>query len=161
MDKFEKTTVADPANRDPITGEPGSHPIGTGAGSATAAAAGAAIGAVAGGPVGAIIGGVAGAVSGAIVGHSAAEQVNPTIEGQYWRDNFQKRPYYQKGRTYGDYEPAYRHGWESAGQVAYKDRTFDQVEPELGRKWAERADKGAMTWDQARDASRDAWDRVR
>ena len=44
-------------NRDPITGEPGSHPLGTGLGSAGGAAAGAAIGAI-GGPIGMAVGGV-------------------------------------------------------------------------------------------------------
>ena len=38
-------------NRDPITGEPGSHPIGTAVGGMGGAAAGAAIGAI-GGPLG-------------------------------------------------------------------------------------------------------------
>src|SRR3989344_4789503 len=47
------------ANRDPLTNEPGSHPVGTGVGAALGgAAAGAAAGAF-GGPVGAAIGGVA------------------------------------------------------------------------------------------------------
>ncbi len=45
------------ANRDPITDEPGAHPLGTGVGAALGgAAAGAAAGAF-GGPVGAVVGG--------------------------------------------------------------------------------------------------------
>ena len=48
-----KTTDSNPANRDPLTEEPGSHPVGTGLGSAGGAAAGVAIGAAVGGPVGA------------------------------------------------------------------------------------------------------------
>jgi uncharacterized protein (TIGR02271 family) len=84
-------------NPDPITKEPGSHPVGTAvgatAGGAAGAAAGAAIGAASGtavgGPVGAGVGIVAGAIAGAAGGKSAAETVNPTIrEGQtsLWRD---------------------------------------------------------------------------
>ena len=38
-------------NRDPITGEPGSHPVGTGVGAAGGAAAGAVVGSVFG-PIG-------------------------------------------------------------------------------------------------------------
>ena len=48
-------------NADPITGEPGSHPVGTAVGGLGGAAAGAAIGALAG-PLGALIGGAVGAV---------------------------------------------------------------------------------------------------
>ena len=49
------------ANRDPITGAPGAHPVGTGVGAAAGgAAAGAAIGTVAG-PIGTAIGMAAGA----------------------------------------------------------------------------------------------------
>src|SRR5688572_33295838 len=67
------------ANRDPLTGAPGSHPVGTGIGAATGGIAGAAIGA-AGGPVGAGIGAVAGAVAGGLAGKGVGEAVNPTDE---------------------------------------------------------------------------------
>lgn len=53
----EKTTGRD-ENRDPITGEPGSHPVGTGVGAAGAGLAGAAAGMAVGGPVGGVIGAV-------------------------------------------------------------------------------------------------------
>ncbi len=46
-------------NPDPITNEPGAHPIGTGVGAVAGGAAGAAAGAAIGGPVGAGIGIVA------------------------------------------------------------------------------------------------------
>lgn len=82
------------ANRDPITGKPGSHPVGTGVGAAVGgvggAAAGAAIGAAAGtagaGPIGTGIGAAAGAIIGGAVGHESAEGLNPTTsqdEGRY------------------------------------------------------------------------------
>jgi phage tail tape-measure protein len=59
----EKRAVAqekEDANRDPITGASGSHPVGTGIGATGGAIAGAAIGTVAG-PIGAAVGLVAGA----------------------------------------------------------------------------------------------------
>ena len=40
-----------PANRDPVTGAPGSHPVGTATGAASGGLAGAAIGTVAGGQI--------------------------------------------------------------------------------------------------------------
>lgn len=70
---------SNPANRDPLTGEPGSHPIGTGIGSAGGAAAGAAIGGAVGGPAGALVGGAVGAVAGGATGHAVGEGANPTV----------------------------------------------------------------------------------
>ena len=49
-------------NQDPISGEPGSHPVGTGIGAALGGA-GAAAGIVAG-PAGAVVGAMAGAIAG-------------------------------------------------------------------------------------------------
>jgi phage tail tape-measure protein len=69
------------ANRDPLTGSPGSHPVGTGIGSAGAAAAGAAIGGAVGGPAGVLVGGTIGAVAGGVAGHAAGESANPTVPG--------------------------------------------------------------------------------
>ena len=67
------------ANHDPITGEPGAHPVGTGVGAAGGAMAGGAIGALAG-PVGAVIGLVAGAVAGGFAGKDIAEWTDPTLD---------------------------------------------------------------------------------
>src|SRR6187397_403270 len=91
------------ANRDPITGTPGAHPVGTGVGAAGGAAAGAAIGAV-GGPVGAAVGLVAGAVAGGLAGKGVAEKIDPTVEDAYWRENYSKRPYVETGATYDAYQ---------------------------------------------------------
>jgi len=71
---------ADPEHRDPITHAPGAHPVGVGAGAASAGAAGAALGAAVGGPIGAVVGAAVGAVAGGLGGKAAAEAVNPTIE---------------------------------------------------------------------------------
>src|SRR3954470_23352534 len=67
------------ANRDPITCEPGAHPVGTGIGAAAGgAAAGAAVGTVAG-PVGTGLGAAAGAIIGGLAGKAGGEAANPTI----------------------------------------------------------------------------------
>src|SRR5512141_1798863 len=104
------------ANRDPITGEPGAHPVGVGGGGIGGAAAGGAIGGAVGGPIGAAIGGVIGAVAGAAAGKGVAEMVNPTEEETYWEREYRNRPYYNSGREYSYYRPAYRYGWESAAR---------------------------------------------
>lgn len=68
------------ANRDPLTGTPGAHPVGTGVGAlAGGAATGAAVGTVAG-PVGTAIGAAVGAVAGGLAGKGIAEEVDPTVD---------------------------------------------------------------------------------
>ena len=145
------------ANRDPITGAPGSHPVATGIGSAAAGTAGAALGAMAG-PVGALAGAAIGAAIGGAIGHSAGEAIDPTVEIEYWRSNYASRPYVTPGADFRDYHPAYQHGWE--GHSRYQGRSFDEVEGELGSEWERRRGESSLSWDKARDASRDAWNRV-
>ena len=159
-EKDRDNVDSNPANRDPITKEPGSHPVGTGIGSAGGAAAGAAVGAVVGGPVGAVVGGAIGAVVGGGAGHAAGEAVNPTVESDYWSKNFRNRPYYRSGKEYSEYEPAYRLGWESAGRKEYAEKKFEDVEPELERRWSDGQDRKGP-WSDSREATRDAWSRVR
>ena len=158
-------------NPDPITGEPGSHPVGTGVGAAvgagvggaaigagaaaSAAALGGTVGAVAG-PVGVAVGAIAGGVAGAFAGKGIAESIDPTAEDAYWRHEFENRPYYEQGNQYDDYKPAYQYGWES--RAAYAGRTYDEVEGDLERIWQER--KADLEWEKARPAVRDAWDRI-
>lgn len=145
------------ANRDPLTNEPGAHPVGTGVGAVMGgAAAGAAAGAF-GGPVGAAVGGVAGAVAGGLAGKAAAEAVNPTAEDAYWRESYQREPYYVAGRTYDQYRPAYELGWSSLGRY---EGDFDSVEPRLADDWRARHAGSGMGWDEARPATRAAWQRA-
>ena len=70
-------TTENPYNKDLITEEPGSHPVGTGVGALAGVATGAAAGAIAG-PAGVIIGAVAGGIAGGLAGHHIGEGVNPT-----------------------------------------------------------------------------------
>ncbi len=93
-------------NPDPITGEPGAHPVGAGLGAAAGgAAARAAAGAVAG-PIGAVAGAVIGGVAGGLAGKGIAEQIDPTTEDAYWRDEYPKRDYYDSNVSYDDFAPA-------------------------------------------------------
>jgi phage tail tape-measure protein len=154
----KKVERAAGANPDPITGEPGSHPVGTGVGSAGGAAAGVAVGAVVGGPVGALVGGVAGAVLGGGAGHAAGEAANPTVEKQYWENVYKTRPYYKSGRTFDYYEPAYRYGWENATKPEFATKSFDETESVLHQRWT--GQPGA-SWVDFKEPARDAWDRVR
>ena len=144
-------------NRDPLSGTPGAHPVGVGVGAAGGAATGAAIGAL-GGPVGVAVGAAVGAVAGGLAGKSVAEAIDPTVEEQYWSDNYRSRPYVTNGTDYKTYQPAYRYGWESFER--YPGRSFDEVEPELQRGWDAQRGDSTLTWDNAKAATRDAWHRV-
>jgi hypothetical protein len=145
-------------NPDPITGEPGAHPVGAGVGAAAVGAAATAAGAVLGGPVGGIAGAALGAVAGGYAGKAVEESIDPTAEDAYWRQNYQTRPYVQEGAPYDTYRPAYQYGWESRNQ--YGKRRFDEVEADLERGWHARGSGSKLRWEQAKAAARDAWDRV-
>jgi uncharacterized protein (TIGR02284 family) len=143
-------------NRDPTTDEPsGSHPVGTGVGAVGGAVAGAAAGAV-GGPVGMAVGGVVGAVVGGLAGRAAAEAVNPTVEEAHWRENYTREPYYEQGRSFDDYAPAYRLGL--TGRTRYDD--WNSAEPQLASEWESTRGGSSLSWPEAQPASRAAWDRI-
>ena len=145
------------ANRDPITGAPGSHPVGTGVGAvAGGIAAGAAAGTVVG-PVGTAIGAAVGAVVGGLAGKGIAEMIDPTAEDAYWRENYADRPY-TEGGSYDEFGPAYRYGVSSYSE--YPDRRFEDIEPDLRRNWPAARGTSRLEWDRARLAAKDSWQRV-
>jgi uncharacterized protein (TIGR02271 family) len=145
-------------NEDPITGEPGAHPVGVGVGTAAGGAAAGMAAGMAAGPVGAVIGAVAGGVVGAFAGKAVAEEIDPTAEDAYWRNNYKSRAYVDKSADYSTYQPAYRYGWESHNR--YADKSFDLAEPELRTGWDKARGTSSLTWDKARNAVRDAFDRT-
>ncbi|MBF2028109.1 MAG: hypothetical protein IGS48_15305 [Oscillatoriales cyanobacterium C42_A2020_001] len=158
-DQVDENGFEADANRDPITGQPGAHPVGTGLGAAAAGTIGTALGAIAG-PVGAGVGAVAGSVVGGLVGKSTAEVFDPTIEDTYWRENYTSRPYVQPGYSYDDYHPAYRTGYEGYHRYYADGRTYEEVEPELQRDYETNYRTSRVGWNDAKHATRDAWERI-
>ena len=157
-DKTDKRTRKAEENRDPISGERGAHPVGTGLGAAAGGtAAGAAVGSVAG-PVGTAIGAAAGAIVGGLAGKGIAERIDPTAEEAYWRENFSSRPYVSRDATFDDYGPAYRLGVSSYGQS--EGRSFEQDEQRVRQDWERSKGSSRLTWDEARVPVHDAWQRV-
>ncbi len=144
------------ANRDPITGAPGAHPVGTGMGAAAGGAAGAAAGTVVAGPIGTLVGAAVGAIAGGLAGKGVAEMVDPTFEDAYWRENHVKQPYYSSDQAYDAYAPAYRTGYE--GRAKYDGRKFDEVESDLQSDY--KRHNGKLDWVDVKDATRNAWNRV-
>ena len=156
MDPNDKATRD--ANRDPLTGEPGAHPVGVGIGTAAGgAAAGAAAGAVAG-PVGAIAGAVVGGIVGGLAGKAAGEALDPTREDAYWKENYKNESYYDSNLKYDDYSPAYRTGY--TGRSRFADKNFDDVEADLRADYERSKGSSKLAWEHAKQASRAAWNRV-
>jgi len=154
----EKTTArVKDDNLDPISGAPGAHPVGTGIGATGGGLAGAAIGSV-GGPIGAGIGIAVGAVAGGLAGKAVAENVDPTAEDAYWRANYASRPYVETDDPYDVYEPGYRTAYENYGK--FRGQTFEEAEEELRRDYENRTDRRGASWEKARPAARDAWQRI-
>ena len=80
-------------------------------------------------------------------------------EDMYWRENYRTRPYASAtDRGYDYYQPAYRYGYDAANR--YRDRSWNDVESELSRDWSSYEYRGTSTWEQIKDAVRDAWDRM-
>lgn len=96
-------------------------------------------------------------------GPSAEAQQSPVsdaLEADYWRSNYQHRPYVEPGVEYDQYAPAYRYGWEMYLVHAVKGRGFDELEPQLSRRWDQSRQGSRLSWEKAREAVRDAWDRM-
>ncbi|MEO8160632.1 MAG: hypothetical protein ABI588_04365 [Arenimonas sp.] len=144
-------------HRDPITGTPGAHPLGTGPGAAGGAAAGAAAGA-AGGPIGMAVAGAIGAVVGGLGGKAASEALNPSGEEQYWRAHYEHEPYRSPSFDYEDYAPAYRLGYEN--RERFGAQSFEQVENNLAAEWKQAKGESRLDWSDARAAIRAAWSHV-
>ncbi|MCI2260977.1 hypothetical protein [Xanthomonas indica] len=146
-------------NRDPISGTPGSHPVGVGIGGT---AGGVAAGALAGtvfGPLGTLIGAAVGVVAGAAAGKGVAERIDPTGEDAYWREEYRNRDYAKADYDYDrDYAAAYGLGLQAREQ--YPSRTWDEHERELSHDWGTRRGDSRLEWDEARLAARDSWERA-
>jgi len=137
-------------NRDPITGAPGSHGLGTGVGTASGAVVGVAIGSFAG-PAGTAVGGFLGAIIGALAGHGMSEAINPTAEEAYWRDTYGGDTRYHLAHAYEDYAPAFMAGY------LYRERPWSEAEAELLAVWERHRGHSPLTWDEVRDAAHAAW----
>ena len=107
---------------------------------------------------GAAVGVAAGAVTGRLAGKAVAEHINPTVEHAYWRSIFTSRTYFIPGDVYEQYGPAYQFGWES--EARHSGKSFLEVESRLHESWDKVRGTSTLAWDHAKNAVRDAWERV-
>lgn len=94
-------------------------------------------------------------------GLAAGEDLDPVAEGDYWRENYRRRPCYRAEKPYEHIEPGYRFGWEEAAGLEFRDRRFEDVETELARRWEARRPPEEPGWVDVREAVRDSFHRVR
>jgi hypothetical protein len=109
------------------------------------------------GPIGMVAGAAIGAAAGGAAGKGVASVVNPQAEDAYWRTAYLDAPYFSAGRTYDDYGPAYRLGYTSRGRY---DGAFDDYESTLRASGTRIAGSSRLTWNEAKAATRAAWDRI-
>lgn len=159
IDPNSKVTTGTDSNPDLITGEPGSHPVGTGVGAAGAGATGMAIGGAVGGPVGAVVGAAVGAVAGGLAGKGVAESIDPTAHDAYWQKNHASQPYAASG-SYDQYRGAYRTGYEGLGRHGV-DKEYSDVESDLKSSYEKTKGEAGVAWEHAKDATRAAYDHAR
>jgi hypothetical protein len=84
--------------------------------------------------------------------------IDPTAEEAYWRSNYMREPYYERGYNFEDYYPAYRTGWD--GRARYQHRRFDEVERDLARDYQRNRGGSRLEWAKNRHAARAAWERL-
>ena len=145
------------ANRDPLSGAPGSHPVGTGIGAAAGGiAAGAAAGTLAAGPVGTVVGAAVGAVAGGLAGKAVAESIDPTVVDEHWRGRYEKESYFERGMTYDDYKPSYQLGADARARNT--SARFEDVEHSLASDYERVKGRSRLGWEKAKRAVRSGFD---
>jgi hypothetical protein len=171
-------------HEDPLTGEPGAHPVGTGVGATLGGAALGLVGATAG-PVGAVVGVTVGAILGGLSGKGFAEGLDPTAEEAYWREQHRHQPYageedydvyargyrtgfhgYRPGQTFEEREADLRLEYEGGPQKPQAES--DEPAAVKAAEEAQRAETMEETkrtqpleWERAREASRAAYEKIR
>jgi uncharacterized protein (TIGR02284 family) len=81
----------------------------------------------------------------------------PADEVLYWKETYAGEPYYEQGRLYEDYRPAYELGW--LGYHMYGG-DFEVADRALANDWAMRKGVSDLDWERARPATRAAWQRA-
>jgi len=86
---------------------------------------------------------------------AVAPAINPTAEDAHWRSTYRREPYYRPDLGFDDYGPAYRVGY--TGPVRRRG-SFSALESALREDWARVKGRSRLSWDEARQAVRAAWE---
>jgi hypothetical protein len=133
---------------------------GEAAGGISGVVAGAAIGSAVG-PVGTVIGGILGAMGGWWSGRAVAEAATAvtTDDDNYYRKNYESSSTRSANRTYDQVKPAYYLGHVASLNPDYRNRSFQDIEPDLRRGWT--SDSKFGSWDEARPYASEGFNRGR
>jgi uncharacterized protein (TIGR02271 family) len=81
-------------------------------------------------------------------------------DDDYYRNHFTST-YGSTGGSYDTYQPAYSYGTEMRQSQMYRNRPWDEVEPDLRSGWeARNAGKTGSTWENMKAAVRHGWDKM-
>jgi len=103
------------------------------------------------------LGAGAGALPGAAAGGGTAKIVDPEGEDRHWSDSYQRTAYHDSALSFDDDRPPYQLGYRAR---AASEGTFEQAERRLSQDWALTRGESRLTWEQAKLAARDAWNRA-
>jgi hypothetical protein len=80
-------------------------------------------------------------------------------ERRYWRDHYAVTPYYNNSADYAMYEPAYQYGVDIFNQ--HQGQDWDHLDQDrLRADWEKAHGNSTLSWDQAQNATRDAYMRL-
>ena len=77
---------------------------------------------------------------------------------RFWRDRYAQESYHDPELPYGEYQSAYRAGYEGYGR--YPGQTYEQAEAQLESDWEGGKGDVAIAWHKARHAVKAAWQRA-
>ncbi|MYM75579.1 hypothetical protein GTP56_25765 [Duganella sp. FT134W] len=80
---------------------------------------------------------------------------NEQEEDDYFRSHWERT---YTGGTFQEYDPAYRYGESMKGNPGYRDKEWNDVEPELRANWE--STQPQSTWDKFKDAVKHGWERI-
>ncbi len=91
------------------------------------------------------------------IASNKAAEANTSYDDTDFRNDFQTR-YGASGDSYDTYAPAYRYGYQMAGDPRYQGRPYDEVESQLRSDYGNRYPNS--TWEKIKDSVRYGWDKV-
>ena len=89
------------------------------------------------------------------------------VDENYQRARTGFREHFARGRGKGGKPPfeeaegSYRTGYLAANDQRFRDRQFDDVEPELRRDWESSGSRGGAGWEHLREEIREGWNHAR
>lgn len=134
--------------------------VGEAAGGISGVTAGAAIGSAVG-PVGTVIGGIVGAMAGWWSGRAIAEAATAltTEDETYYKNHYTSSPNRLADRSYDDVKPAYYLGHVASRNPDYKNKSWEEIEPDLRTGWSANSKYGS--WNTVRGYANEGFTRGR